>query len=235
MADRQNIVELVLRYFLGTLGNENLFSFPSLSPKIKDLLFPKFCAGCGQEGSWLCADCLPEINTLKTEKAVANLDGITALFDYGENTISKLIKIFKYNYLLEIAEIFKKIITDAKSNDAWSGFIIIPVPLHARRERERGFNQSEIIAKLFAEKFGLETNKNLHRVIYTAQQAKLSGEQRRANLKNAFVFSNSDKAVPEKVLLVDDVFTTGATMQECAKVLKNKGVKVVWGLVLARG
>lgn len=200
---------------------------------IKDLLFPKSCVSCQEEGDWLCEDCFLVINTLKTDKVVANLDGITALFDYGENTVSKLIKMFKYNYLLGIADIFKKIITDTEFNDTWSDFVIIPVPLHARRERERGFNQAEILAKLFAEKFCLSINKNLHRVIYTAQQAKLSGEERRANLKDAFIWSG--EVFPEKVLLVDDVYTTGATMQECARVLKNSGVKIVWGLVLARG
>ena len=199
---------------------------------MKDLLFPKFCAGCEQEGNWLCDKCFPDINISKTDKAVANLDGITALFDYGENTVSKLIKMFKYNYLMEIADIFKKIITGIKFNSSWPDFVIIPVPLHARRERERGFNQAEILGKLFSEKFDLRINKNLSRVIYTAQQAKLSGEERRKNLKDAFVF-NGD--APTQVLLVDDVFTTGATMQECARVLKNNGVKVVWGLVLARG
>ena len=223
MVDRQNILELA-----------------------KNLLFPKFCAGCGQEGCWLCDECLPKINTSKTttlsvgqtEKAAANLDGVTALFDYGENSVSKLIKMFKYNYLLEIADIFEKIIIDSKFSNAWSDFIIIPVPLHARRERERGFNQAEIISKLFSKKFGLNINNNLHRVIYTAQQAKLSGEERRKNLKNAFVWGDvsGDPLIAEKkVLLVDDVFTTGATMLECAEVLKNHGVKIVCGLVLARG
>lgn len=203
--------------------------------KIKDLLFPKFCADCGQEGSWLCEKCLPKINTLKIEKAVANLDGITALFDYGENTTSKLIRTFKYNYVLEVADIFKKIINETKFDCDWQDFVVIPVPLHARRERERGFNQAEILAKIFSEKFGLVVNKNLQRGLYTTQQAKLSREQRLLNLKDAFVFNKDDKVTPEKVLLVDDVFTTGVTMQECAKVLKNNGVKIVWGLVLARG
>lgn len=211
MADRQNIVELV-----------------------KNLLFPKFCAGCEQEGSWLCANCLPEINALKTEKAVANLDGITALFDYGENTVSKLIKMFKYNYLMEISGIFEKIINKVNFSDTWQGFVIIPVPLHLRRERERGFNQAEIMAGIFSKKFGLAINKNLQRGIYTTQQAKLSREQRLINLKDAFFWVDSAKKAPEKVLLVDDVFTTGATMQECAKVLKSNGTKIVCGLVLAR-
>lgn len=202
---------------------------------VKDILFPKFCVGCELEGDWLCEKCFPAINIPKTDKAVANLDGVTALFDYGENPVSNLIKSFKYDYLLDTVEIFKKIITDVKFSDDWSNFVIIPVPLHSRRQRERGFNQSEFIAKLFAEKLKLPVNKNLSRVIYTMQQAKLFGEERRKNLKDAFVFNVSDGAVPEEVLLVDDVFTTGATMQECAEVLKKNGAKVVWGLALARG
>ena len=210
--------------------------------KARDLLFPKFCVGCEKEGGWLCEKCLPaafigaaEPNGCALAGEAGCLDGITALFDYGENSVSKLIKIFKYNYLLEVADIFKKIITDIKFNNTWSGFVIIPVPLHARRQRERGFNQAEILAEIFSEKLILKTGRGLTRPVYTTQQAKLSGEERRANLKNAFVFNKDEKFVPEKVLLVDDVFTTGTTMQECAKVLKNNGVKVVWGLVLARG
>lgn len=201
---------------------------------IKDLLFPKFCVGCKEEGSWLCDKCLPEVNTPKTEKAAANLDGVTALFDYGENTVSKLIKMFKYNYLLEIGGIFEKIIDKTNFNNSWQGFVIIPVPLHRRRERERGFNQAEILAKSFAKKLGLDINKNLQRGIYTTQQAKLSREQRLINLKDAFFWTDGAKNAPGKVLLVDDVFTTGATMQECAKILKNNGTKIVCGLVLAR-
>lgn len=200
--------------------------------KARDLLFPKFCAGCEKEGDWLCEECLPAAIISQENKAVSHLDGVTALFDYGENTPSRLIKMFKYNYLLEITSIFEKIIYSINFNNIWPDFIVVPVPLHARRERERGFNQAEIVAKIFSQKLDLKMNSNLSRVIYTMQQAKLSGEQRRENLKDAFVFNG---VVPEKVLLVDDVYTTGATMQECAKVLKNKGVKTVWGLVLARG
>ena len=183
----------------------------------------------------MCENCIPAAEVGQENMAVANLDGITALFSYGENTVSRLIQMFKYNYLLEIADIFEKIITDTEFNNIWNNFVIIPVPLHARRERERGFNQAAILAKLFAKKFGLSINKNLHRIIYTAQQAKLSGEERRLNLENAFVWKGAAEGVPEKVLLVDDVYTTGVTMQECAKVLKDNGVKVVWSLVLAKG
>ncbi|OGH91440.1 MAG: hypothetical protein A2534_01735 [Candidatus Magasanikbacteria bacterium RIFOXYD2_FULL_39_9] len=207
---------------------------------LKDLLFPKFCVSCKQESDWLCETCLQAILNLKDyssidNQAVSNLDKITALFDYGENTVSKLIQMFKYNYLIELEDVFRKMIFASRLDFIIKDFVVMPVPLHPRRERERGFNQSEILANLFAEKLGLEINKDLHRAVYTKQQAKLSGVARRDNLKDVFVFRQIDKIVPEKVLLIDDVYTTGATMEECAKALKSVGVKVVWGLVMARG
>ncbi len=205
----------------------------NLLDRLKDILFPKFCVNCKKEGEWLCEACFPLADFPQGGEAVANLDDVTALFSYGENTISNLILMFKYKYLSEIADIFEKIIDKTGLHNIWQDFVIIPVPLHARRQRERGFNQAEILAGLFAKKLGLSINKNLHRPIYTVQQAKLPRKQRQSNLKNAFVWGAG--IPPEKVLLVDDVYTTGATMAECAKVLKENGVKVVWGLVLARG
>ncbi len=207
---------------------------------LKDLLFPKLCVDCQEEGNWLCEKCLKIILNLKelsqeNNKAVSSLDRVTALFSYGENTISRLIQMFKYNYLIELEDVFKKIISTSKLDYIEKDFVVVPVPLHLRRERERGFNQSKILANLFAEKFGLDISTDLRRAVYTKQQAKLSGEARRNNLKDVFVFDRGEKAVPEKVLLIDDVYTTGATMEECAKALKNAGVKVVWGLVMARG
>jgi competence protein ComFC len=214
--------------------------------KALDLLFPKFCASCGKEGTYLCEKCLSVViaDAAPAQKRITAsdyLDGLTILFDYGENTVSKLIRLFKYNYIMEMADIFKKIIDKMEPSffkvaaAGGQDFVIIAVPLHPRRERERGFNQSEIIAKLFADKLGLEIRFNLRRVVYTAQQARLSSEQRRVNLTNAFIFNENQKTTPKKVLLVDDVFTTGATMRECAKVLKNSGVKIVCGLALASG
>lgn len=209
---------------------------------VKDIFFPKFCVNCNkEEGEWLCAACFAAITAPRpfsclqpTGDGISYLDNATALFSYEENIVSKLIKLFKYNYITELAEIFAQIIKKGNFNFNWRGYTIIPVPLHPRRERERGFNQAEIIARIFAEKFGLEINTNLRRGVYTAQQAKLSKEARQKNLKDAFAF-NAEKIAPEKVLLVDDVFTTGATTQECAKVLKNNGVKTVCGLALASG
>lgn len=207
----------------------------------KDLLFPKFCVNCHEEGVWLCDRCVDVI--VKTEKlssdkqnlAAPHLDGVTALFHYGENNISKLIGMLKYNSLLELQEDFEKIILATIFELAYKDFVLVPVPLHARRQRERGFNQAMVLAEGFAKKLNFKINTDLRRETYTAQQAKLSAVDRKVNLKDAFIFENKGESVPEKVILLDDVFTTGATMSECAKALKDKGVKIVWGLALAHG
>jgi competence protein ComFC len=205
----------------------------------KDLLFPRFCLGCKEEGNWLCKECLPKNIAsqhfdLKTGATMSYLDGLTALFRYGENPPSELIRMLKYKYITEVLDDLRKMISVTNFNDNWQNFVVIPVPLHPRRERERGFNQAEKIARLFAEKLQLTVSQRLRRSLYTKQQAILSGDERRKNLNNAFVFTIESGQVPDKVLLVDDVFTTGSTLQECAKALKAGGVQTVWGLVLAK-
>ena len=225
---------------------------------IKEILFPVFCVECGAEGEWWCRECLQKIKInyingcpvcgVKTsrgevcEKCRANsfLNGVVALFNYRENDpIAKLIKQFKYNFAGDLKNFWPKIIQKINNNFLpWDNFTIIPIPLHARRQRERGFNQAEVLAQVFADNLKTQgfscvlNNKALGRTRYTLQQARLSKEERHRNLLNAFVWRG--QIVPERVVLVDDVFTTGATMQEAAKVLKQAGVKEVWGLALAR-
>jgi predicted amidophosphoribosyltransferase len=97
-----------------------------------------------------------------------------------------------------------------------------------------GFNQAEAIANVCSRVCGAPVAHMLHRNIYTKQQAKLSGLERVQNTKGAFRFEDIGKA-PEKVILVDDIFTTGSTMGECALVLRGAGVREVRGLVLAKG
>ena len=109
---------------------------------------------------------------------------------------------------------------------------IVPVPLHPRRYAERGFNQARLLADILGQKIGRPVVDLLKRDRYTLQQAKLSREERQLNVHHAFLNSNFNA---NAVLLVDDVFTTGATMQECARVLKASGVKKVIGLSVARG
>lgn len=116
----------------------------------------------------------------------------------------------------------------------FNNILIIPVPLHKRRRRWRGFNQSEEIAKHLAEHFNLEINVNdLQRKKYTSPQAKHSREQRFINLQDSFGWAGADIS-RRNILLIDDVVSTGVTLNECAKVLKSAGANEVWGLVVAR-
>lgn len=223
----------------------------NFSKLLKDVLFPIFCVECDKEGEWWCGDCLnklkinsqlfyPEENNYSRAHY---LDGCVCFLSYKDeqSAISRLIKQFKYQYAYDLETVWKNII--AKINldtNIFDNAFLVPVPLNPKRYRERGFNQAEILTNLFFDKFknrGIVFDKktvNLERRRYTEQQAKLSREARFKNVAGAFV-CDSLSPLPTKIILVDDVFTTGATIQECAKILKEKGVQKVYGMTLARG
>jgi ComF family protein len=111
--------------------------------------------------------------------------------------------------------------------------VVVPVPLHPRREYERGFNQADDLAR----HLGLPVVPLLKRVVHTQSQIELPKEQRLENVQNAFAFVPAPASrlqVPAVVVLVDDVSTTGATLDACARALKNAGVKEVRALTAAR-
>jgi len=227
---------------------------------IKDILFPIFCADCGKEGEWWCSPCRRKYKTTLITKCpvchrpsefgavcvvcrpISSLDGLAAYLHYFEKQpAAVLIQKFKYQYAKDIIEVWKKIVSPIRF--FWLENIklvaIMPVPLHPRRERERGFNQADLIAGIFKEKMSAEfpaidfqINRDLIRQRFTQQQAKLTKEERLKNIEGAFSWSG--KECPKTVILIDDVFTSGATMQECAKVLKSAGAEIVWGVTLAR-
>lgn len=113
--------------------------------------------------------------------------------------------------------------------------LIINVPLHKKRLRWRSFNQAELLADFVSEHFSLEQNKNnLKRIRHTKAQAKLNKQERQSNLSNSFAWTGSNLS-GRHILLIDDVASTGSTLNECARVLKNNGAGEIWGLVVARG
>ena len=113
--------------------------------------------------------------------------------------------------------------------------LIVPVPLSKKRLRWRGFNQAEILAQSFAGHYGLEINgRDLVRLKHKKPQTKLSEAERLLNLKNCFIWRGADLG-RRNIILIDDVVTTGATLNECAKALKSAGAGEVWGLVVAKG
>lgn len=117
--------------------------------------------------------------------------------------------------------------------DRGAGWAIVPVPLHPKRQKWRGFNQSAVIGQILSKKIGLDYQEALKRTRYTKPQVELSGKDRRQNIRNAFSLTKSYILSPN-VLLLDDVWTTGSTLKECAYVLKRGGAKKVWAITLAR-
>lgn len=157
----------------------------------------------------------------------------------------ELIKDFKYHFATDINNLClqtsREFLSIVWQTSGWplTDLTLVPVPLHPRRQRERGFNQAQLIAEnIFAilkkesEHIYLDAL-SLQRVKFTQQQAKLNKQQRSDNLKGAFAW-RADDMPTKNIILIDDVFTSGATMQACARVLKQAGAQAVYGLVMAR-
>jgi len=244
--------------------------FLKIKSFLSDALFPKFCLGCGREGIFLCQDCrhaldISEYNfclcennpqTLPPHSALGKcakcqnkkLDGLYFALAYKEKPLTKkLIHQFKYQpYLKSLAPTLASILaehfikTGKNTNEVWQNSILIPVPLDKNKFNNRGYNQSEELAKELAKILKIPAISNyLIKTKPTKPQMELNKSEREKNLQNAFAIKTAEARPPltfasKKVFLVDDVYTTGSTMQECAKVLKSSGVKQVWGIAIAR-
>jgi len=218
-----------------------------------NLIFPKTCLGCGKEGKYICENCLARVRSLKPacpycEKASIDgfthvkcrkkygLDGLTSIWDY-EGVIKKAILALKYKYSTEAGhELCSLFIHELKNSNLIKEETLVPIPIHWHRENVRGFNQSIEIGKIVASEMGWKFVPDLLvKEKSTASQAALSVEERKKNLRGAFSLNPSYTLNPNSsVLVFDDVFTTGSTLKEAAKVLKHAGVKKVWGLTVAR-
>lgn len=127
------------------------------------------------------------------------------------------------------------VIAKNNSEQIWQNSVLIPVPLDKRKLKNRGYNQAEELAKELSKVMEVPLiSNNLVKTIKTFPQIKLSAKEREENLKNAFSTKNLGQIQGKKIFLVDDVYTTGATMEECAKTLKESGAKSIWGIAFAR-
>jgi ComF family protein len=218
-----------------------------------DLLFPRWCVGCGREGDFICPDCFkslpritpplcprcgrPQLNAVLCPVCVswsASIDGIRAPFKF-DGAIRQAIHELKYNNLRAIAPLLGQWLGDYLADNTLPVEVLVPVPLHHKRLRERGYNQSRLLAQELAKLSGLALVEDcLVRELYTTPQARtLNVAERRSNVANAF--SCRDRRLEDKkVLLIDDVATSGATLDACARALKKSGASSVWGLVLAK-
>lgn len=229
-----------------------------------DLLFPRTCLGCNKSGQYFCPTCIQKIKLIDSQicpvceksspfgqthrfcQKNRSLDGLISFFVY-EGMIRKAIHQLKFKYVTDLADEFFKIILDIWREDKNDRFcqmkrfveekkpIIVPVPLYWLKENQRGFNQAEIFAEKLAKSWNLEFKKDLLiRSKFTQSQVGLSEEERQKNIANAFFYNSNIKYPVSNIILLDDIWTTGATLKTCASLLKKSGAKTVWGLTIAR-
>lgn len=211
-----------------------------------NILFPICCVSCGKEGKYLCGYCnrriMERCNKYRiSAKAGIYFDGTFSAFEYNKKSvILKLIELLKYRFSEEIAEIlsgilcahFADVFAEIKESSNWT---ITFVPIYKKRFLWRGFNQAELIAKIVARENDVPMQKYLIKRKNTSTQVGLDSIGRIINLRNAFVISQKFRNnISKNVILIDDVMTTGATINECAKALKTAGAKKVYGMVLMK-
>lgn len=194
-----------------------------------ELLFPLRCAVCSKWDVDLCDDCFFRLQRraglLKSKKV---FDGFICLYDYKDKNVISVIKAIKFGFNKRLVKI---LLGDVERLPLGID-VIIPVPLYWKRLNWRGFNQAEEMANILGKRFNLPVDSFLKRTKNTLQQARIKDKRERtSNLKNAFKVLGDVKG--KNILLVDDVYTSGATMKECVKVLRKAGISKVYGLVLA--
>jgi len=215
-----------------TLYHSQGGEIPGLCPDcVQDIQWvgPPFCPRCNRPfnpgtDSHLCSDCLRDKPFFDQARAVVLYQG----------NMAKAIQRFKYHGDITLATPLGWFwnIADLAGLPFET---IIPVPLHYKRLRERGFNQALVLGKVLGKKIRKRISvRALRRIRYTLPQVQLDHSERERNVRGAFEVQNRREVKDKALLLIDDVFTTGATVNECAKVLKKSGAKAVFVLTLAR-
>ncbi len=217
-----------------------------------DLLYPRRCVGCGRSGALYCVPCRASLSPISPpicpicgqpgrqpglcracRAQPLQIDGIRSVAVY-EGTLRDAIHAFKYLYVRGLAEALGGLLVDFWRANPLPVDAVVPVPLHRRRVRERGYNQSTLLAVVLGREVGLPVLVDaLRRDRYTISQVRLGWQERRSNVADAF--SCVDQRVAGRsILLVDDVCTTGSTLEACSIALRLGGARSVRALTLAR-
>jgi len=222
--------------------------------KLIDLIFPPCCAGCGKWGERYCQNCIGLTKRIKPplcqacgepvddvlnsvcQRCQSDTIYFSAVRSWAifEEPLKTAIHNLKYNRDIGLGGFLAKPLASMLVQYDWEIDLIAAVPLDAKRKKQRGYNQSVLLARPLAWMTGIEFNqKILSRSRCTLPQVGLSRKERNVNLVGAF---SSDSAIVEgkTILVVDDVVTTGSTLNECSRTLLDSGAKGAYGLTLAR-
>ena len=218
-----------------------------------DLLFPKRCVACDRQGAFICGECesgMPVIGTPRCHRCgnpgpgpclciaaadrVWPLDGIRSGFEF-KSPVREAILALKFANLRSVGSTLSAYLAGTLRGDDLKFDVLMPVPLHRRRMRQRGYNQSEILAAGLGKEIGVEVDGCcLRRMTYLGPQARAStADERRANVAHAFE-CRPGRVEGKRIAVIDDVTTTGATLRACAAALKKVGAGEVWGITVAR-
>ncbi len=216
-----------------------------------DFLFPKWCVGCGAEGDFICHSCRrslspilpplcpkcgrPQPSGVLCPACVnwrAQIDGIRSPFKF-EGVMRQAIHDLKYRNIRALAAPLASLLHEYLAANPMPADVVVPVPLHPRRLRERGYSQSGLLAARLGRLAGLLVIDNC-RIRHSPPQARTSSvDERRTNVIDAFA-CNDRRLAGRQLLLIDDVSTSGATLDACAAAARAGGAASVWGLTLAR-
>lgn len=210
---------------------------------ILDFIYPPICGICGKENAnWLCETCQKRLEKWKILKATNHLpekdyfEKHLAIFSYQEE-IRELILSYKFKENSYLYHTFVKILVNEEKICRFikTYDIIIPVPIHPKRKGERGYNQTELIAKALGEKLKRRVNtRALRKYKNTKPQSTLNQKERIKNSQNVYAILKEEEIYQKKLLILDDIYTTGSTVKECSKVLKNAGASSIGVLTIAK-
>ncbi|OQY48540.1 MAG: hypothetical protein B6242_02035 [Anaerolineaceae bacterium 4572_78] len=232
-----------------------MYFFQNILEIILNLLFPPKCVGCKTYGSNFCAKCQEDIAFINAPlchkcgyphevwKATCHkcaaysltfLDTIRSVAFFEGGSLRKAIHHFKYNNNQMLATDFAGLLTECYMNNQLDSDVIVPVPLHKSRYKERGYNQSELLSSYLSELIERPIdNQTLIRHQKTVSQTTLSSKERKENVMQAFK-CKGNALNGKSILLIDDVCTSGSTLEACAEALKLSGVHYVHALTIAR-
>lgn len=217
------------------------------------LLFPARCLGCGRHGQYLCAACASALPYLTSEVCFrccapsaggrlcrrcqttpSRLASVRAACSF-EGVARKAVHAFKYRGMTALGPLLSDLLARALERRPVQADLLVPVPLFADRLRERGYNQAAVLARHLAERLATPTDEQaLVRSRATAPQVELTARERQANVRGAFACVHPATVAGRRVLLVDDVTTTGATLRACAEALTLAGASRVAAVVVAK-
>ena len=226
------------------------------------LLYPPSCTICGKTvraGEYLCDDCEAKVvrivppfcqkcsepfeGSINTALSCANCAHRTIYFAAavaayrGRGIVRDIIHEFKYNRQIHLRHLIARGLRAALDDERLRERrfdVLMPVPLHPARQRERGFNQADMLAELLSAQTSIPCKALLQRIRYTTTQTSLDRAERMENLRNAFRLRKNADVRGLRVLLVDDVLTTGSTLSECSRVLKRAGAASIYAATAAR-